>query len=175
MHGSASDARRKRTIEPTVVLPGESKTLQLYDVAFRWGIGAEQTEGALSLLEVTIPPRTLIKPHSHTREDEFSLVLSGAIGVRTGDSTVEEVPAGSWLIKPRSVPHAMWNISDQPARVLEIVTPGGLERYFEDLAPILKEHGPEWTARYRSLADEYGLEILDEWSQELQARYGITL
>lgn len=69
----------------------------------------------------------------------------------------------------------MWNISDQRARVLEVVTPGGLEKYFEDLAPILKEHGPEWTARYRSLADEYGLEILDDWSQELQARYGITL
>ena len=162
-------------MKPTVVLPEESAHLQLYDVAFRWGVGAEQTDGAVSLLEVTIPPRTLIKPHAHTREDEFSLVLAGTIGVRTGDDTVEAVPAGSWLIKPRNVPHAMWNVSDEPARILEVVMPGGLEGYFEKITPILREHGPEWTARYDALAEEYGLEILNEWSTELQAKYGITL
>ena len=162
-------------MKPTVVLPQDSSHLQLYDVAFRWGIGADQTDGALSLLEVTIPPRTLIKPHAHTREDEFSLVLSGTIGVRTGDDTVEEVPTGSWLIKPRNVPHAMWNLADQPARILEVVMPGGLEGYFEKIAPILVEHGPEWTARYNDAAEEYGLEILNDWSTELQAKYGITL
>ena len=162
-------------MKPTVVLPEESAHLQLYDVAFRWGVGADQTDGAVSLLEVTIPPRTLIKPHAHTREDEFSLVLAGTIGVRTGDDTVEKVPAGSWLIKPRNVPHAMWNLADEPARILEVVMPGGLEGYFEKIAPILREHGPEWTARYDALAEEYGLEILNEWSTELQAKYGITL
>lgn len=162
-------------MKPTVILAKESSHLQLYDVAFRWGIGADQTDGALSLLEVTIPPRTLIKPHMHTREDEFSLVLSGSIGVRTGDDTVEQVPAGSWLIKPRNVPHAMWNVSDEPARILEVVTPGGLEGYFEKIAPILRAHGPEWTARYDEAAEEYGLEILNEWSNELQEKYGITL
>ena len=113
---------------------------------------------ALSMLEVTIPPKTLIKPHTHTREDEFSLVLAGPIGLRSGDDTVEEVPTGSWLIKPRNVPHAMWNLSDQPARVLEVVMPGGLERYFEEIAPVLREHGPEWTQRYKALAEEYGLD-----------------
>lgn len=45
---------------------------------------------------------------------------------------------------------------------------------------ILYEH-PEWfrpllnTDRPVSLAEEYGLEILDDWSDELKARYGITL
>ena len=162
-------------MKPTVILPEDSSHLQLYDVAFRWGVGADQTGGAISLLEVTIPPRTLIKPHSHTREDEFSLVLSGTIGVRTGDDTVDEVPTGSWLIKPRNVPHAMWNLGDQPARILEVVMPGGLEGYFEKIAPILLEHGPEWSARYDEAAEEYGLEILNDWSNELQAKYGITL
>ena len=162
-------------MKPTVVLAEDSSHLQLYDVVFRWGIGADQTDGTLSLLEVTIPPRTLIKPHAHTREDEFSLVLSGTIGVRTGDDTVEEVPTGSWLIKPRNIPHAMWNLSDQPARILEVVMPGGLEAYFQEIAPILRERGPEWTARYDQVAEEYGLEILNDWSRELQDKYGITL
>jgi hypothetical protein len=69
----------------------------------------------------------------------------------------------------------MWNLSDSPARILEIVMPGGIERYFEQIAPVLMEHGPEWTERYNALAADYGLTILDDWSTELQARYGITL
>lgn len=162
-------------MEAKVVRPDEAGSVRLKEVVFRYGIGTDETDGQLSMLDVTIPPRTLIKPHTHTREDEFSLVISGPIGVRTGEETVEEVPTGSWLVKPRSLPHAMWNLSDEPARVLEVVVPGGLERYFEEIAPVLREHGPEWTRRYQELAASYGLDILDDWSDELKARYGITL
>jgi quercetin dioxygenase-like cupin family protein len=162
-------------MEPKVVLPDDARSVRLNDVLFRYGIGTEETDGRLSMLEVSIPPMTLIKPHMHTHEDEFSLVLAGPIGVRAGERTIEEVPTGTWLVKPRSVPHAMWNVSDQPARVLEVVMPGGLEHYFEEIEPVLREHGPEWTKRYSEIADSYGLEILDDWSDELKARYGITL
>ncbi|MEP7081711.1 MAG: cupin domain-containing protein [Chloroflexota bacterium] len=160
---------------PKVVRPDEARRISLYDVVFRYGIGSADTDGKLSMLEVTIPPRTLVKPHMHTLEDEFTLILEGAVGARLGKDTVEEIPAGSWLSKPRSVPHAMWNVGAEPARILEVVMPGGIERYFEQIAPILMEHGPDWTRRYDALAEEYGLEILDDWSDELQARYGITL
>ena len=162
-------------MEPKVIRPDEASSVKLKEVVFRYGIGAEQTGGTLSLLEVTIPARTLIKPHMHTAEDEFSLVLAGPIGIRSGEETIEEIPTGSWLVKPRSVPHAMWNLGDEPARVLEVVMPGGLERYFEEIEPVLRNHGPEWTKRYSELADAYGLTILDDWSDELQAKYGITL
>lgn len=162
-------------MEPRVIRPDEARSVQLKEVVFRYGIGTTETDGALSMLEVTIPPRTLIKPHVHTREDEFSLVLAGSIGVRSGDDTIEEIPTGSWLVKPRSVPHAMWNLGDESARVLEVVMPSGLERYFEEIEPVLRNHGPEWTKRYAELAEAYGLTILDDWSDELQAKYGITL
>ncbi|MDP9243803.1 MAG: cupin domain-containing protein [Chloroflexota bacterium] len=162
-------------MQPKIVRPEEAHSLSLYDVQFRYGISGAETDGRLALLEVTIPPRTLVKPHTHSQEDEFSLVLSGRIGVRLGAETTEALPAGSWLAKPRSVPHAMWNVADEPARVLEVVMPAGLERYFEQIAPILHEHGPEWTQRYTELAEQFGLTILDDWSNELQERYGITL
>ena len=162
-------------MDSKVIRPDDARSVTLKTTLFRYGIGVDETDGRLSMLEVTIPPRTLIKPHTHTREDEFSLVLSGPIGLRSGDETTEEVPTGTWLVKPRSVPHAMWNLADEPARVLEVVMPGGLERYFEEIEPVLREHGPEWTKRYAALAEAYGLTILDDWSDELQAKYGITL
>jgi quercetin dioxygenase-like cupin family protein len=162
-------------VVPKIVRSDEASHIALYDVVFRYGIGADDSDGGLSMLEVTIPPRTLVKPHIHTREDEYTLILAGSVGVRLGDETVEEVPAGSWLVKPRDVPHAMWNVGDEPVRILEVVTPGGIERYFEQIAPVLKEHGPDWTQRYRALGVEFGLTILDDWSDELKAKYGITL
>ena len=103
------------------------------------------------------------------------MILSGKVGARLGDETVEEIRAGSWLVKPRSVPHAMWNVTEEPVRILEVVLPGGIEHYFEQIAPVLTEQGPDWTKRYYALAEEFGLIILDDWSNELKARYSITL
>ena len=160
---------------PKVVLADESQRIQLYEVLFRYGVTAADTNGGLSMLEVTVPPGTLIKPHMHSREDEFTLVLDGTVSARLGDEIAEVIPAGSWLIKPRSVPHAMWNVTDVPARILEVVTPGGLERYFEQIAPVLLEHGPDWTKRYDALADEFGLTILNDWTDELKERFGVRL
>jgi quercetin dioxygenase-like cupin family protein len=151
------------------------RTLSLNDVGFIYKLEAAATDGRLAVLEVRIPPRTLVKPHQHSKEDEFSLILSGSVGARIGDRTHEEIGAGSSLVKPRDIPHAMWNVTDEPVRILEIVTPAGLERYFEEVAPILREHGPNWTERFYELATRFGLTILDDWSDELKARYQITL
>ena len=82
-------------MQPAVVRPDEAHRIQLYDVVFRYAIGADQTDGALSMIEVTIPPKTLVKPHLHTREDEMTLILDGAVGARLGDETVEEIPAAA--------------------------------------------------------------------------------
>jgi quercetin dioxygenase-like cupin family protein len=159
---------------PRIVRPAEARQISLYDVTFRYAIGATESDGSLSMLEVTIPPRTLIKPHMHTREDEYTLILDGSVSVRLGDETVEDIPGGSWLAKPRAIPHAIWNVSDRPARILEVVLPGGIERYFEEIVPVLSEHGPDWTKRYEALAEEYGLVILDDWTDET-TRYGVSL
>ena len=162
-------------MEAKVVRAAESNQITLYDVVFRYGVGADETDGTLSMLEVTVPPKTLVKPHMHTREDEYTLILEGTVGARLGNETAEEIPAGSWLVKPRSIPHAMWNVTDEPARILEVVAPGGIERYFEQIAPVLTQKGPEWTQRYEALAEEFGLTILDDWTDELEAKYGISL
>jgi quercetin dioxygenase-like cupin family protein len=162
-------------MRPALNDPSAQRSLTLFAVDFAYRVDGADTDGRVAVLEVTIPPRTLVKPHQHSREDELSLILAGTVGARIGDTFHEEIPAGSSLVKPRAVPHAMWNLAEEPARILEIVTPAGLEQYFVELAPILRERGPEWTEQYYALAERYGLTILDDWSKELQARYGIRL
>jgi hypothetical protein len=67
----------------------------------------------------------------------------------------------------------MWNVGDVPARVVEILSPAGLEAYFEELAPIVAERGtpPE----YYQLAENYGITIQDDWIEELERTYRVKL
>ena len=57
--------------------------------------------------------------------------------------------------------------------VAEILSPAGLEEYFEKLAPILAAHRP--AAEYYQLAEDYGITIQDDWIEELERTYGIKL
>jgi hypothetical protein len=57
--------------------------------------------------------------------------------------------------------------------VLEILSPAGLESYFEQLAPILARHEP--AEQYYGLARDYGLTIEDGWIEELERTYGVKL
>jgi uncharacterized cupin superfamily protein len=58
----------------------------------RYLIRGEATGGRFALLEHDIPPRALAAPmHMHQREDEYSFVLAGRVGVRIGE---EEAVAG---------------------------------------------------------------------------------
>jgi quercetin dioxygenase-like cupin family protein len=157
---------------PKVVEPGAGKTVMLFGVRFSYKVETADSGGTLAIMEVEIPAHTLVKPHNHTREDEFSLVLDGTVGVRVGDREFSAGP-GSYLVKPRHTPHAMWNAADTPARVVEILAPAGLEAYFEALAPILSEKRP--AAEYYQLAEDYGVTIQDDWIEELERTHGVKL
>ena len=157
---------------PRMIGPGEGKTVMLFGVRFSYKVESADCGGSLAVLEVQIPAKTLVKPHNHSREDEFSLVLEGTVGVRVGDRVLEAGP-GTYLVKPRNIPHAMWNAASTPARVAEILRPGGLESYFEELAPVLDEH--RTPPEYYELAERYGITIQDDWIKDLEATYGVKL
>ncbi|HZD37418.1 MAG TPA: cupin domain-containing protein [Actinomycetes bacterium] len=157
---------------PKLVAPGEGKTVTLFGVRFEYKVVSADSGGGLAMMEVEIPAETLVKPHNHSREDEYSLVIEGTVGVRVGDRELE-AGAGSYLVKPRGIPHAMWNAGGAPARVLEILSPAGLEGYFEALAPVLARHDPP--SAYYGLAEEYGLTIEDGWIEQLERKHGVKL
>jgi quercetin dioxygenase-like cupin family protein len=157
-----------------LVPPGEGKTVKLFGVRFGYKVTGTDSDGRIALLEVEIPPGTLVKPHTHTREDEFSLVLAGTVGVRIGED-VREAGPGAYLIKPRGVPHAMWNRGSESVKVLEVLSPAGLEDYFEELVPVLAHVDGAGPAEYYALAERYGITINDEWIESLEQTYGVKL
>jgi mannose-6-phosphate isomerase-like protein (cupin superfamily) len=139
----------------------------------RFVLRGDDTGGRFALVEHTIGPRALAAPmHVHEREDEYSYVLAGRIGVQIGDDVLEAGP-GRLVLKPRGIAHAFWNPGDEEARVLEIVSPAGFEQYFADLAPALAVDGePDFTA-LAAIQARYGLTMDRDSIDPLIAEHGL--
>jgi quercetin dioxygenase-like cupin family protein len=117
--------------------PDDGEVVHLLALGVRFMIAGETTGGAFSLVEHPLPPRARGAPlHTHRREDEYSYVLEGRVGLQLGAEELEAGP-GDLVFKPRHVPHTFWNAGDEPARLLELISPAGFEHYFRELAPLL--------------------------------------
>ena len=117
--------------------PDQGQVVHLLALGVRFMVDDERTGGVFSLVEHPLPPRALGAPlHTHHNEDEYSYVLEGRFGVQLGDEVLEAGP-GDLLFKPRGVAHAFWNPSEEPARLLELISPAGFENYFREMAPLL--------------------------------------
>src|SRR5437899_11998765 len=113
--------------------PGPANTYQFGDLAFRT-VAPSVFGASMSLFEAELAPGTLSGPlHIHEREDAVSYVLDGCLTFQVGDEILE-APAGTAVIQPRGVQHTFWNASARSARALDVVIPGGLERFYEDVA-----------------------------------------
>jgi quercetin dioxygenase-like cupin family protein len=122
-----------------VLEPQATRTVWLRGLGVRFLVGGEQTDGRVAVVEHPIEPRSLASPmHTHEREDEISFVTEGQVGVQIGDRVAVAGP-GAVVFKPRGIPHAFWNAGDTTARLLEVITPAGFERYFEEMAALFAE------------------------------------
>jgi|SRR5579859_2054348 len=157
-----------------LVSPGEGKAVALGGVGVVYKVSGAETGGAFSIVEHPIEPGTLVPPHTHSREDELSFVLEGVVGVKVADQVIHAAP-GSYVFKPRGIPHTFWNAGPEPARLLEIIFPSGFEAYFAEMAALLPPDGPPDIARVNELADRYSLTYQMDWIEALAAQYHLKL
>lgn len=156
---------------PTFIAPGAGPALLAGGSGTVIKFSSEQLAGSFSLVEHPIDPGVLIPPHVHSREDQISLVLEGTIEMLVGEETYH-CPVGTYLHKPRGLPHAFWNSGDVPGRLLEISVPGGAERYMKNMFEYLIESsGTPDPAVLAGLAAEYGITLLPQLAGELIARH----
>ena len=156
-----------------IVGPQDGKEGFLGSIGVRFMIDGAEAGERFSLVEHPMSPRALAAPlHRHTREDEYSFVLEGRMGALLGDDVVEAGP-GDLVFKPRNQWHTFWNAGDEPCRILEIISPAGFERFFQELSTWAARSGrPEALAQ---LNERYGLEMQPETVPELLERFGLRI
>jgi quercetin dioxygenase-like cupin family protein len=161
------------TTTTKVVGPRDGNAGFLGSIGVRFMIDGAEAGQRFSLVEHPMGPRALAAPlHRHTREDEYSYVTEGRVGALLGDDVVIGEP-GDLIYKPRDQWHTFWNAGDEPARLLEIISPAGFEHFFEELVDLggVANAAPETLA---SLNERYGLEMDPESVPGIVERFDLV-
>ena len=154
-----------------VVASEHAAFVDLGSFGVRFLARAADTQGKLSIVEHPIPPRTLAAPlHRHEREDEYSYVLEGTMGVLLGTEAAVAGP-GTLVFKPRGQWHTFWNAGAGACRVLEIIAPGGFEEMFAEMGADPDAMTGESAA---ALDARYGLEVDYDSIERLCREHGLS-
>jgi quercetin dioxygenase-like cupin family protein len=100
---------------------------------------AEDTNGAFTISEIGTAPNGGPPPHTHLHQDEFFYVIEGDHEFLIGDK-VELLHPGDACSIPAGVVHRFSNKSATRGRLLDIHTPGGFEKFFDELGADMAVH-----------------------------------
>lgn len=157
-----------RTDEGWTVRPGSDV------LGDRFLVSGAETGERFALVTHPVEAGWFSPPRTHAREDEYSYILEGKFGFEIGDREFE-AGAGSLVFKPRDVRHAFWNAGSERGLILEIVSPAGLEAFFQQALELFeggKLPPPEATER---LALSYGCAVDVAGTPAFMARHGLRL
>jgi quercetin dioxygenase-like cupin family protein len=146
------------TVGGGYMLPSrEGKAIGAIGLAITTKTDGASTRDAYSMFEYAIPAGVNgPPPHVHTREDESFICLAGRLRVQLGGETFELVH-GDYLFLPRDVVHAFQNPFEEEARVISVVSPAGLERYYQALADM--PPGPKDISVMQNVMADFGIEL----------------
>jgi mannose-6-phosphate isomerase-like protein (cupin superfamily) len=159
--------------EPRILRAGEGDVMgSAASCTDRFMVEDGDSGGRFSLVEHTIAPGALAAPmHMHTKEDEYSFVLEGTFAAILDGQEIEAKP-GDLVFKPRGQWHTFWNPGRDRTRVLEIISPAGLEQFFRLVDAPETEQDPQ---RIAEMAAGIGCDVDEVATAALVERHGLRL
>jgi len=157
---------------PRVLAAGDGRIVaSIGSVSNRFMIDGGEAGGRFALVQHLFEPSALAAPmHRHHDEDEYTYVLSGRIGAVLGGDEVVAGP-GDLIFKPRGQWHTFWNAGDEPAAVLEIISPAGLEELFRSFEHSTAPPDPQALA---ARAAQYGCDLDFDATFPIVERHGLA-
>jgi quercetin dioxygenase-like cupin family protein len=111
----------------------QNAELEWLGVTYKTILAPKDSGGAMSIVDSTSPIGSGPPRHIHHAEDETFVILTGAVRVwLEGEELI--LNAGESAFIPRGKEHTFKVIGDEPCRHLVILTPGGFEGFFADMA-----------------------------------------
>jgi quercetin dioxygenase-like cupin family protein len=131
-------------------------------------IVSDETGGALTIMETTVPPGGGTPLHIHHRESEGIYVLDGELEIVDNGLTIP-IRTGSFVFMPEGSIHSFTNTREEDtSKVLILFIPGGFEQCLIEMGtPVVAGQPPppsrsdEDIAKAKRIGPKYGLEIVD--------------
>lgn len=99
-------------------------------------------------------------------------MLEGEVSVLVGDEVITAGP-GTLIAKPRGQVHTFWNASTEPAKILEIIAPAGMEKYFEEVGELAATGVPPDDPRRTALSQKYHVDFHRDRIPELVKKFNL--
>ena len=119
-------------------------------------VPSDETAGRLAVVRLHETKGQELPRHLHANEDEFLYVLDGVLTLRLGDE-MHRLGTGACAFLPRGIEHG-YALETAAARLLMLLLPAGLERFFDEVNAMPADAGLE---RLIIVAARYGLAMTD--------------
>lgn len=136
------------------------KTWNIFGLEIVGKVMSGQTGGQYSVIVSTTPPGGGPPRHLHENEDELFYVLKGVFEFYCGEET-SRAEKGALVVLPRGIPHGFRNVGQSDGMLMNTITPGGFEGFFEEVDRLPKDK-PLDRERVTAIAARYGLTFLPE-------------
>jgi hypothetical protein len=137
----------------------DSHTLILRHWRIRIDVPSEATGNDLCMVSHSLDSGYLAMPLRRILKGSAVLQpIRGVLSIQVGNAVVRASPGESILI-PRGAQHTFWNSANETIEFREFSAPGGLDRYYEALAPLIPVGGKADVERVFALSEPYGLEF----------------
>lgn len=144
--------------EVIVVPPSGGAAWNVLGTEMTCKVSSDETDGEYSIMENTVAPLDGAPPHVHYNEDEIFYVVEGEFEMNCG-GRIFTATKGSIAVLPRSVPHSFRNVGPTEGKVLVTITPGGFEKFFEEVSREVPTMPPD-ANKLKELGRKYNLEFL---------------
>jgi mannose-6-phosphate isomerase-like protein (cupin superfamily) len=149
---------KNSSIDGIVLPPGGGKALHVLGNPWTIKASREDTGGPIAVMEASFRPGSGAPAHVHRQHEEAFYILEGEFFFHLGTQTVIAT-VGTFVFVPRGVPHAFENVGTLPGRVLGMLTPGGYEQFFEELAQL--PPGSPDPAKFQEIFEKYDQEVVE--------------
>ena len=140
------------------VLEGEKAKKSTFGTKMLVKVSEDDREGRYSLIEMVHPPNIGPALHVHPQVPEAYYILEGEYSIKC-DMQTYQVKSRDFVFIPNGVPHT-YQSGPKGGKVL-VISPAGLEKYFTEVASIIKTGRKlKWEVE-QEIASRYGQEFLD--------------
>ena len=147
------------TLRPKFIDPNDGLRLQSgpgRDLVFK--VTGDETGGAFDYFVVEVAPHGGPPLHVHHETEESLHILSGRFKVRSGDEE-QVLEQGGFAFMPSGLPHAFLNLTDEPAEIVVVYTPGGCASFYAELGPLTRDGAPA-PAEVAACFERHGMTLL---------------